>query len=232
MRFGTLFGSRGVQIAAFVTAIGIAVFGNDALSGFGPGATGPKKESSECMEADSSAQEDSACASLNWFVEEIDGLGGVQEDETDQILAELFAQAQAPSEEPCPCVDAQDRASAGCACGERPDEIPSSIVTAGLIDGLGTGSSSKSTPLLASRRRTRRGPQSVPTPGSGRVRSTRRWCDRKPGPSYAQRRAPDGSDDGDLSRRDRPAVRLSSRRSAARPGRCLPLNRSPDGEAN
>jgi hypothetical protein len=152
MRFGTLFGSRGVQIAAFVTAIGIAVFGNDALSGFGPGATDPKKESSECMEADSSAQEDSACASLNWFVEEIDGLGCVQEDETDQILAELFAQAQAPSEEPCPCVDAQDRASAGCACGERPDEIPSSIVTAGLIDGLGTGSSSKSTPLLASRR--------------------------------------------------------------------------------
>jgi len=126
MRLAAPFRVRAFHIAAFVVAVAIAVLGNDVLSGFGPGARDLKTaERSECEKADSELLgEESAGVSLDTLAKEmIDSFTpGAGQDELDGILAGLFAETQAPTEETCPCADAGDDASAGCACREGSDE--------------------------------------------------------------------------------------------------------------
>jgi hypothetical protein len=127
VRFGTL-GERGLKIAAFAMLIAIAVLGNDVLSDLGRRARSPKTNgSSEQKKADLS-RKDSTEAAPNPPAEEIDDSILCPCDETDRLLADLFAQA--PCEETCLCADSIDEGFAGCACLAQSYEIPSGIVTA------------------------------------------------------------------------------------------------------
>jgi hypothetical protein len=134
MRFTAPFQVRAFRIAALTVAVAIAVLGNHVLSGYGPGARDPKTaEPSECEKADCELLgEESVGVPLDMFAEEMINsfTPGEGQDEIDGILAGLLAETQAPSEETCPCADAGDDASAGCACRDRSDETRWGILRA------------------------------------------------------------------------------------------------------
>ena len=124
MRLKTLFGMRGVQIAAFVAAIAIAVLGNNVLSGFGPDDPGP--DSAAPAEFEKSASTlmgwDATDAALDGFAEEIRRSScGATQDEPDWFLDE-FLDLQPLCEEACTCGADRNDASAECSCCGHSDQ--------------------------------------------------------------------------------------------------------------
>jgi len=109
MRLETLFGMRGIQIAAFVAAIAIAVLGNNVLSGFGPDGPGP----------DSAARaefEKAASTDMGWGATDAARSSScATQDEPDWFLDEIL-DLQALCEEACTCGADSNDASVGCSC--------------------------------------------------------------------------------------------------------------------
>src|SRR5215475_118292 len=116
MRLETLFGMRGIQIAAFVAAIAIAVLGNNVLSGFGPDGQGPDSAATASFEKAASTLMgwDATDAALDGFAEEIfRSSSGATEDEPDWFLDEIL-DPQALCKEACTWGADSDDASVGC----------------------------------------------------------------------------------------------------------------------
>src|SRR5215468_9526134 len=93
MRLETLFGMRGIQIAAFVAAIAIAVLGNNVLSGFGPDDPGPDSAAPPEFEKTASRLTgwDAIDAALDGFAEEIRrSSSDATQDEVDWFLDEIL----------------------------------------------------------------------------------------------------------------------------------------------
>src|SRR5215471_17368196 len=126
MRLETLFGMRGVQIAAFVAAIAIAVLGNNVLSGFGPDGPGPDSAApAEIEKAASGASAlmgwDATDAALDGFAEEIRRSSGSTQDEADWFLDEIL-DLQALCKEACTCGADSNDASGECSCCGHSDQ--------------------------------------------------------------------------------------------------------------
>jgi len=118
MRLETLFGMRGIQIAAFVAVIAIAVLGNNVLSGFGPDGPGPGSAAPAEFEKAASTLMgwDATDATFDGFAEEIRRFSsGVTQDEPDWFLDEIL-DLQALCKEACTCGADSNDASAGCSC--------------------------------------------------------------------------------------------------------------------
>jgi len=127
MRLETLFGMRGVQIAAFVAAIAIAVLGNNVLSGFGPDGPGPDSAApAEIEKAASGASAlmgwDATDAALDGFAEEVRRSSScATQDEPDWFLDEIL-DLQALCKEACTCGADSNDASGECSCCGHSDQ--------------------------------------------------------------------------------------------------------------
>ena len=123
MRLETLFGMRGIQIAAFVVAIAIAVLGNNVLSGFGPDGQGPDSAATASFEKAASTLIgwDATDAALDGFAEEIRRSSGSNQDEADWFLDEIL-DLQALCKEACTCGADSNDASAECSCCGHSDQ--------------------------------------------------------------------------------------------------------------
>ena len=123
MRLETLFGMRGIQIAAFVVAIAIAVLGNNVLSGFGPDGQGPDSAATASFEKAASTLIgwDATDAALDGFAEEIRRSSGSTQDEADWFLDEIL-DPQALCKDACTCGADSDDPSVGCSCCGHSDQ--------------------------------------------------------------------------------------------------------------
>ena len=115
MRLETLFGMRGIQIAAFVAAIAIAVLGNNVLSGFGPDGPGP--DSAERAEF-----EKAASTHMGWDATDAARSSScATQDEPDWFLDEIL-DPQALCKDACTCGADSDDPSVGCSCCGHSDQ--------------------------------------------------------------------------------------------------------------